>query len=290
MTKTDEDNATKRGVWLMLASVVLFAANILLVRGISQEVPAANGCVTTAVRSVVGLFIVALLYTRSGSIAWKRLFSGRLVLARGVVGAVGIVAFYITVTQLGAARAVLLNLTYPIFASVIAFCWLKEKVSSAAMAWMGTSFAGLMIFLSGAGELVRVSWYDVLALAGAMAAGWVVVIIRRLRHEEHFSTIFAAQAFYGLVLTAPSLVTVPALPNMIWLGLLLAAVLVAAGQLLMTRGYQLLTVSRGAALQMLLPVATAAGAFCWFGESFTLYEGVGAVITLVATWRMVVSK
>ncbi len=69
----------------------------------------------------------------------------------------------------------IINLTYPIFASVIAAIWLKEKLSRAAMLWMAVGFCGLVVFLSDNGQLMRPSPYDWLALAGAVGSGWVVV-------------------------------------------------------------------------------------------------------------------
>jgi drug/metabolite transporter (DMT)-like permease len=192
--------------------------------------------------------------------------------------------------KLGAARAVILNLTYPIFASGIAAFWLKEKLSRVAVMWMFVAFCGLVIFLSDEGQLLKPTAYDLLALAGAIGSGWVVVIIRRLRHEEHPATIYASQAFYGLVLAAPWAVKLQQLPVSAWVMLTVGAVIVTVAQLIMTRAYQFMSVSRGSSLQMLLPLATAAGGFVFFGETFHLLEITGAVLTLVATWRVVVSR
>jgi drug/metabolite transporter (DMT)-like permease len=286
----NDDSFDCRGVLLMLASVILFAANTLLIRAISQYAPAADGWVATIFRGGVGLVVVYLFYGRGGGLELKRIFRGKLITIRGIVGALSILAFYVTVVELGAARAVIINLTYPIFASVIAAIWLKEKLSRAAMAWMLIGFCGLIIFLSDHGQFVRSPWYSLLALAGAFGAGYVVVIIRRLRHEEHPATIYASQAFYSLIVAAPSAMKVAVLPWPAWYGLAIAAVIVTFAQLVMTRAYQSMSVSRGSSLQMLLPLVTALGGYCFFGESFNLLEISGALLTLLATWRMVMSR
>ncbi len=274
----------------MLASVVLFSINTLLIRAISQHFPAADGWLASLFRGVVGMAVVIALHGGGRGLRLDRLFASRLVAIRGIIGGLAIVVFYITIVKLGAARAVILNLTYPVFASVIAAVWLKEKLSRASVAWMLVGLCGLAVFLSDDGKLLHPSAYDLLALAGAAAAGWVVVIIRRLRHEEHPATIFASQALYNLIIVSPVAVKLPQLPPVAWLGLTAAAVVVAIAQLQMTRAYQTMSVAKGSSIQMLLPVVTGIGGFFLMGETFHPVEILGAVLTLLATWRVVVGK
>lgn len=280
----------RRSVFLMLLSVVLFSANTLLIRAVSKHVPAADGWVASLFRGGVGLIVVALCYGFGRGFEPKRLIGSRLVMVRGVVGAAGILCFYISVTHLGAARGVVLNLTYPAFATLIAALWLKETVSRAAVVWMAIGFGGLVLFLYDRNQMSFLSPYDLLGLLGAAMAGWVVVVIRRLRHEEHPATIYASQAFYGLLSALPAVTKVSPLPAIAWAGLILAAVLVSFAQLVMTRAYQKLPVSRGSAMQMTLPVVTAAASFIFLGETFHLHEFIGATIVLLATWRVVAAK
>ncbi len=287
MPDRPDDTFDRRSILLMLASVVLFAANTLLIRAAALYSPVADGWVAMLFRGVVGIIVVYALFGFGRGLDSKRLLKGRLIVIRGIVGALSVVAFYITVIKLGAGRAVIINLTYPIFASVIAAIWLKERLSRSAMVWMLVGFAGLVIFLSDNGHFTGPKPYDWLALAGAIGAGWVVVIIRRLRHEEHPATIYASQAVYGLVIAVPTVVKLPVLPTGAWLGLTAGAVIVTVAQLIMTRAYQFMSVSRGSSIQMLLPLATAVGGFVFFGETFHALEIAGGLLTLLATWRVV---
>lgn len=280
----------RRSIFLMLLSVVLFSANTLLIRAVSEHVPAADGWMASLVRGFFGLLVVAACYGFGRGFEPRRLFGSRLVMIRGIVGAAGILCFYISVTRLGAARGVVLNLTYPAFATIIAALWLKETVSRAAVVWMVIGFGGLLLFLNDGWRFTDPSPYDLLGLLGAALAGWVVVVIRRLRHEEHPATIYASQAFYGMVAALPAVTKVSSLPAIAWAGLIAAAVLVAFAQLVMTRAYQKLPVSRGSAMQMTLPIVTAVGSFAFLGETFQLHELIGAAVVLLATWRVVAAK
>jgi drug/metabolite transporter (DMT)-like permease len=270
--------------------VILFAVNTLLVRAVALHVSAADGWMASFFRGVVGLAVVLLMYGAGRGLRASRLVMGKWVIIRGVVGALSIVAFYVTVVKLGAGRAVVLNLTYPMFATIIAALWLKETLTRAAVLWTVVGFLGLVLFLGMDGNLAGVSAYDWLALAGALGAGWVVVIIRRLRNEEHPATIYASQALYSMVLASPAAVHLGDLPMITWAGLAGGAVIVTFAQLVMTKAYQSMSVSRGSSLQMLLPLATSLGGFLCFGETFEPIELVGAMITLIATWRVVMSR
>jgi drug/metabolite transporter (DMT)-like permease len=287
MSGTGMPSGVSRSVLLMLLSVFLFASNALLVRAVATHAPQADGWLAALLRGVVGLAVVFALFGFGRGLRPAGMFNNRLVFLRGVVGAFGILAFYITVTRMGAARAVILNLTYPLWGSIIAALWLKERIRPAAMVWMVAGFAGLLLFLGGDGTLLPPKPLDLLGLAGAMTAGWVVVIIRRLRHEEHPATVYASQAFYGLLFALPAAGRIGQLPSAAVYGLVAAAVLVALAQLSMTRAYRDLSVSRGSAMQMLLPVVTAIGAYLFFDEKFHLLEYAGAALTMLATWRIV---
>jgi drug/metabolite transporter (DMT)-like permease len=289
MVKDDESGDVGGTLW-MLASVVLFTANTLLIKAASLATVEADGWVALLLRGVIGIVLLQALYSKGGKLGWKRMFSNPLVVARGVVGGAAIILFYITITELGAARATVLNLTYPMFATVIAAFWLGEKVAVATRWWLVVALAGLMVFL-GAGSLAKMpSGYDLLGLLGALAAGWVVVIIRKLRHEEHPATIYGSLAACSMLMGLPSVGKLPELSAAGWGFLSLAAIVVTFGQLIMTSAYQRLPIARGASLQMSLPVFTAAGAFAFFGESFAAHELVGSILTLFAIWRVAAGK
>ena len=283
---SEEESLDLKGVMWMLASVVLFAGNTLLIRGASLVSAGADGWMATLFRGAVGILILLIFFSNGRGFEWRRMFSNRLVMMRGLIGGVGIICFYITITELGAGRAIVINLTYPMFATVIAAFWLKEKVRLVTSCWLVVAMAGLVVFLSDGNMKLAPSGYDMLGLFGALAAGFVVVIIRKLRHEEHPATIYGAQATCSLLLGLPFAGDAPALPSAgLWL-LALGAVVVTFGQLIMTSAYQRLSIAQGASLQMTLPVFTAVGAFFLFGEKFAAHELAAAAVVLIAIWRV----
>ncbi|MBB5352773.1 drug/metabolite transporter (DMT)-like permease [Haloferula luteola] len=276
----------KTGITLMLGSVVAFAVNTLMIRGLSLAVPAADGWVASLFRGVVGMLIVTAFFIGKG-FQPKNLFTRPLLIARGLIGGFGILAFYITVVHLGAGRAVIINLSYPIFGCLFASLWLKETLPLRSWAWMGAGFVGLLVFL-GFGLEHPVGRYDLLALAGAVAAGIVITLIRQLRHTEHTATIYASQCLASALFAAlPAAQPASTLPPTALLIMTVAAVLVGLAQLSMTHAYRSLSVARGSSIQMILPLVTALGGWAFFDETFTLLEIAGGALTLLATWRVV---
>lgn len=274
----------------MLLSVVLFAANTLLLKALVLRMPAADGWMAALYRGAVGLVMVGALYGAGRGLALRALVGRPLVVLRGVVGALSIAAFYVTIEKLGASRAVVLNLTYPIFATGIAAWWLKERVTRVALLWMLAGVAGVAL-LAGGDAARGITVWDGVALAGAVGAGVVVVLIRKLRETEHAGTIYGSQCLYSILLAIPVCGgRVTELPAAGHAGLIAAGVVVGISQLVMTNAYRLMTVSRGSSIQMLLPVATAVGAYFLFGESFAPLELAGAALTLLATWRVAAAR
>ena len=274
----------------MLLSVVFFAANVLILRAISLRVPAADGYVASVYRGWVGLVVVLVAY-RGRGFEPVRLVKRPLLLLRGMVGAAGILLFYVTIESLGAGRAVILNLTYPVFGALMAAYWLGERLGIRSLGWMLLALVGLGVFfadgLAGAG----VTRHEVLALLGAVVAGAAVVLIRVLSREEHPSTIYASQCIWSFVVALPLAGThLLGLPGWVVLSLVVASLLVTAGQLALTRSFRDLSVAQGSSIQMLLPVATAVGGAAFFGERYVATEIAGALVTLGATWAVVTTR
>lgn len=276
-----------RSIGLMLGSVLLFAVNALLIRGIHMSVPAADGWVASLFRGAVGMLVVIAMFGWGRGLELSHLFTRPLLAFRGLLGGFGILAFYITVVHLGAGRAVIINLSYPMFGSLFAAWWLKEHLTLRSWLWMIAGFVGLVIFL-GSDFDGGIGGYDLLALAGAVAAGGVVTLIRLLRDREHTSSIYASQclASFAFALWPAAAPTMTLSPGVI--GLMIgAAIIVAIAQLAMTYSYRTLSVARGSSMQMLLPLLTATGGYLLFNETFTSVGIAGAVLTLLATWQVV---
>lgn len=270
-----------RGVMLMLVSTVCFTSNVLLIRALGELAPV-NLWLVSCARFVVGLGLILLVYRRE--FQPRHLYQNRKLISRGLVGALGVYVYYLTVVHIGAGRATFISNTYVIFGAVLAVWMLRERFSSALAAGSVVALTGLALLTNPFAADAVTSAYDLLAILGAFASAYIVVTIRQLHATEHTSTIFAAQCVYGLLLcTAPAALHPAALTPLGWMILLIASLCAGAGQLTMTRAFRELPVAEGSLLQMLVPIGIAVGGVAFFGEHFTPHELVGAALILAGT-------
>lgn len=270
---------------MMLFSVVLFSANVLIIRWLGL-IASVDGWMSSFTRGLAGTIFVLVMYSGGRGLHLSHLVKPMLLL-RGVLGVVTISLLYFTVIELGAARALVINLTYPLFGSLIAAFVLKEKLRPRTMALLVIAMVGLGLFFSESFVGSTFGLYDLLGLLGAVLAGATVVVIRKLTRTETAATIYSGQCLITLLVTVP--LAAPSFGDtsaFAWVLLMFGGTIVAYGQILITKGFYHLDVAQGSAIQMLIPLLTSAGAFFFFQERFSPIELVGAVLTLFATWRI----
>lgn len=267
-----------RGVFLMLVSAACFVTNVLLIRAIAQFEHVDVWTVSCA-RFVVGLAMVAGFYWH----AWqpRHLFTNSKLVERGLLGGVGVAGFYFTVVHLGAGRATFINNTYVVWGALLAVLILRERLGRPLIAGSVAALAGLGLMTGAFATGATVSRYDVLAIAVAIASGYIVVTIRQLHASEHTATIFSAQCVYGLLACAwPAALHLKPIGLTAGSLLAIASAGAGAGQLLMTRAFRDLSVAEGSLLQMTVPLGIALGEILWFGERFSGAELLGAGLIL----------
>ncbi len=273
----------KKGIALMLTSVLFFAIHILAAKGLALHSSQCSIWQITLYRGISGICVVLLFFSGKG-LRWKSLWTRPRLIIRGILGGTALAFFYLTIIELGAARAMVINVTYPIFAAIMAAAFLGESLGLRKLLWIFMGFIGLVIFMGPEALTHGISPYDLIAIALAVLSAAVVVIIRSLHNTEHSSTIFASQAVFGSLFVLPMALSEPVLPDFSLITLMfLVGIASAIAQLTMTFAYRLLEVAKGSSLQMLLPIITAAGSWFLFQEHFVLIEICGGILTLLST-------
>jgi drug/metabolite transporter (DMT)-like permease len=266
---------------MMLGSAACFITNVLLIRALGSFSNASLWIVTSA-RFLVGLAIVCTLYRREFQPA--HLLTNCKLIERGLLGGLGTLGFYYTVTKLGAGRATFINNTYVVWGGLFAVWILRERLRPALLAGSLVTFVGLGLLTNPFASGAHTGFFDFFALLNALGAAWIVVTIRQLHAREHSATIFAAQCVFGLLICGgPALGDLAAITPLAWGVLAIASVCAGAGQLLMTQAYRDLSVAEGSLLQMLVPLGIAAGGAVFFREHFSALELLGGALILAGT-------
>ncbi len=266
-----------KGPVMFLISSFLFAVMGVFLKLASSHVPVNE---IAFVRFLVGI-IVALALAKSGIIS---LASDRklLLAARGIFSGLAILFFFAAVKWGTLTNAIVLNGLYPVFATVFAAVYLKEKLSPAVVLSLVISMAG--IFLLTHPSITSFRTGDLLALASSVFAGISVIIIRELRRTESAWAVFfyltiSGAVFSGL-LAFPNLV----LPD-IW-GIILVFLVTffgTMGQVTMIWAYKYCTASVGSVLSMSTVVFAAFFGLVFLGEKLTSIEALGAVMIVLSS-------
>lgn len=274
----------------MTVSLGCFTSNAMLLKFVGA-ILGVSAWWSLLFRAVVGLLVVWLWFSPRGTVDFRRAAFHRKLVSRGILGALGTAAYYVTLPVLGAGKSTLIGNTWVIWAAIMAVPFLGEHLTRRKA--VGTFLAlGGIVLLTGlqTGDLSRFGFYEGVALAGALIAAGTVVVIRQLTRTDTSATIFASQCVYTTVLAVPFVVGT-VIPGGLGMSLMtVAAVLAAAGQLAMTEGFRFLAVSAGGAFQVLLPLSITVGSVALFGEPFSLAQAAGAALTLAGSYFTVTAQ
>ena len=287
-TVPDIHHQPRRGTGWMLASLTCFTGNALLLKLLASS-RHVDPWMALTFRAVIGLVVTFLLFAPRGTLRLGRSFQSWLLASRGVLGALGTAAYYMTIGPLGAGKSTLIGNTWCVFAAIMAAFVLKEKLGPLKIAGILLALAGLALLTGMApGTLAQFGRYESIGLVGALLAAAVVVVIRQLIRTESTATIFASQCVYTLLLAAPIAWWHFTPLNVGDVLLLSAAALCATfGQLAMTEGFRYLPVAVGGAFQNTVPVLITACSIAFFAEPFTTVQAAGALFILWGSFQTV---
>lgn len=282
-----------RGIVLMSACLAFFTANALIIKHAATRHEIGTWPLVFT-RGAIGLLFVWVWYGKASGLSVTRVFTRPALVARGLIGTTGLICYYWTIPLLGAGVATLISNTYVVFGAVFAsFFLVREKLSRSHLIWLLVSLSGIgLLTNTGHGSNGTMSGPPTnafaVALLGAVAAGFVIVIIRYLHKSEATPTIFAAQCVYAMLAVAPwvfpQLVQLSA-TQLGWAAL--AGFMATFGQLAMTHAFRYLSVTSGGAFHLSIPVWISIGGYFLFGERFTSWQLVGGGLVLLGCLNVI---
>jgi len=198
----------------------------------------------------------------------------KLLLLRGVVGLISLVCFFESLKHLSIGTAVSIRYTSPIFAAILAFILLKEKVK--IIQWFVFLFAFLGVLLVKGFSLEISSLGLLLILVSAFFQGFVFVIIRKIGSKENPLVIvnyFMIITFIYGAITSISNWKNPTINQ--WILLLSLGVFGYIGQVYMTKAFQNNETNFVAPLKYLEVIFTIIFGVLFFNEYYSLLNILG---------------
>ena len=151
-------------------------------------------------RAAIGFLIFAPLLIAKDGIDVIRTQRPGMHLQRGFWGACGNFCFFFAITHLVLADAMALQFSRPLFMILLAFLFLEEVAGMRRIAITVVRFAGILLMLRPFG-----GGFDpdgIVAVAGAVFGGMVVISIKKLGATEPTRRIVFYYAFYTTLFSA----------------------------------------------------------------------------------------
>ena len=200
-------------------------------------------------------------------------------LLRGLAGVISLTCFFESLNYLALGTAVSLRYTAPIFASIFAFFFLKEKIKPMQWFLFLIAFTGVLI-IKGLGVDAN-SIGLVLVMLSAIFLGIIFVLIRKIGDSENSLVIinyFMVMAFVFGGLMSINHWRSPNIEE--WLLLLSLGVFGYVGQLYLTKAFQSYETNVIAPLKYLEVVFMIIIGATWFGEMYNLWTLLGVFLIM----------
>ena len=205
-----------------------------------------------------------------------------LLLLRGIGGAMAFFLYFYLIRQVPLASAYSIQYLAPIFTTIIAYFWLKERIGNIECILFVVAFLGILMIH---GFDLRVSVFElIIGISATICMAFTYVVIRQLRNKESPLTV----VFYFSVVTLP--IVLAYLPwywvdpkGYEWLLLLMMAVATQAAQYYSAKAAFLAGKLSRVAVVSYVGIVFAIIAGFFFGEqhSAMAYLGMAVVVASV---------
>ncbi len=221
------------GILLMLGATVTFAASQAISKWQVASYPVAEVLFFRAFFSLLVCAVLILPRHGIGVFRTRRLGAHA---GRNFTQTVAQVCILMALSLMPIASAMAINFSTPLFATLFAAIWLKEKVGMARAFALAAGFLGVLLVASPGAETFRIG--ALFAVANAVLYGSVTAAVRGLSATESAETLTMYQMvfltlFFGLALPVFGFVWPGTLND--WLALTLNGVINGVGQYWWTR-------------------------------------------------------
>ncbi|MDP7564178.1 MAG: DMT family transporter [Arenicellales bacterium] len=269
-----------RGIGWMVLTGVMFVGVTVAVRYLGTSI---NPVQAGFIRYAFGLVMVLPLLSRAGvfSLHSKRIGFHAL---RGLAHGCGVMLWFFAMSRIPIAEVTALGFTAPVFTTLGAALFLRERLRSYRIIAILAGFAGALLILRPGFREIDIGALAQVAAAPLFACSFLMAK-SATRTESSTMIVVMLSVFCTLTLALPAL-AVWRNPTLEELGLLLAtAALATAGHYCMTRAFKVAEVSAVQPFTFLQLVWATLLGLMLFDEHPDLWIALGgALIVTAATW------
>ena len=233
-------------------------------------------------RNLISLGVAFFMLKKSSAPMFGRRENQLALLARSSFGLAGVVLNFYAISKLTLADSSMLGKLSPIFVTIMACIFLKEKIDSKQILSIIVTFLGALLVIKPEFSLEMLP--SLAGILSAAASGVAYTLLRYLKDKESPDTIIFYFSLISVVFTAPLALAEYVQPTFIQLGLLLATgVFASVGQFGITYAYKFAKATEVSIYNYSAIVFGIILGFIFFGEiPDTLSLLGGAIIIAVA--------
>lgn len=233
-------------------------------------------------RNLISLGVAFFMLKKSSAPMFGRRENQLALLARSIFGLAGVVLNFYAIANLTLADSSMLGKLSPIFVTIMACIFLKEKIDSKQILSIIITFLGALLVIKPEFSLEMLP--SLAGILSAAASGVAYTLLRYLKDRESPDTIIFYFSLISVVFTAPFALAEYVQPTFIQLGLLLATgVFASVGQFGITYAYKFAKATEVSIYNYSAIVFGIILGFIFFGEiPDTLSLLGGAIIIAVA--------
>lgn len=233
-------------------------------------------------RNLISLGVAFFMLKKSSAPMFGRRENQLALLARSIFGLAGVVLNFYAIANLTLADSSMLGKLSPIFVTIMACIFLKEKIDNKQVLSIIITFLGALLVIKPEFSLEMLP--SLSGIMSAASAGVAYTLLRYLKDKESPDTIIFYFSLISVVFTAPFALAEYVQPTFTQLGLLLATgVFASVGQFGITYAYKFAKATEVSIYNYLAIVFGIILGFIFFGEiPDTLSLLGGAIIIAVA--------
>ena len=233
-------------------------------------------------RNLISLGVAFFMLKKSSAPMFGRRENQLVLLARSIFGLAGVVLNFYAIANLTLADSSMLGKLSPIFVTIMACIFLKEKIDNKQILSIIITFLGALLVIKPEFSLEMLP--SLSGIMSAASAGVAYTLLRYLKDKESPDTIIFYFSLISVVFTAPFALAEYVQPTFTQLGLLLATgVFASVGQFGITYAYKFAKATEVSIYNYSAIVFGIILGFIFFGEiPDTLSLLGGAIIIAVA--------
>lgn len=231
-------------------------------------------------RNLFGLMVLLPIVARHGGRLFTSARPGTMAI-RALAGLAAMYGFFYVIAHLPLAEATLVKLTTPFFMPLIAWFWLKERIGRHNATAIVVGFIGVLFILRpGAATFDP---HALVGIAAALLASVAMVAIRDMSDDEPPGRIVFHFSVVSTLVSAVPLLWAWQMPDPhLWPWLVAMGVFGTAGQLMITRAFQVAPPGKVGPFNYTSVVFAALLGWLVWGEALLVTTVVGSVLIFAA--------